>query len=138
MRLCHTTTDDGLDGILSTGVIETRWHCTLGDGSVLEAIWLASSPDGWLRTTDSVGAKATTHRVEVSLPDDEVTSWAELKKDPLLPWAMARQLDATANRNGIRSDPTSWFVIRRPILRDEWIEIRRIADDHVVWPAVSP
>jgi hypothetical protein len=138
MKLHHATTDDGLKGILSTGVIETRWRCTLDDGSVIEAVWLTSSPDGWLRMTDSVGAKATTHRIEVSLPDDEVTSWAELKKDPLLPSAMARQYDVTANMHGKRSDPDSWFVIRRPIPRHEWIQIRRIADDLLVWPEEFP
>jgi hypothetical protein len=133
MKLHHTTDEVGIDGIISSGVIKTTWRCKLDDDSMIELVWLTSRPDGWLRT---VGPKTTTHRIEVSLPDHEVMSWAELKRNPLLPWAMARQFEVTANMHGIRSDPESWYVINRPIPLQEWIEIRQISDDRLIWPVL--
>lgn len=130
VRLHHTTGDNGLRGILADRAIVPVPR-SRDDGSEICAVWLSDQCDGWIRTNASVGAEATTIRITVDVPDDEIVPWDEWKVKNLT-WAAADVFEKVAYRNRL-GKPSTWQVIERPIPSREWIEIIRIEDEQVVW-----
>ena len=125
MRLHHTTGENGLKGILADRFIVPKPR-RLSDGTEIQAVWLSDQYDGWMRTTAFVGAEATTTRITVELPDDEVVSWEKWKVKLSLPAQDALENAAYRWKLG---QPSTWQVIERPISSREWIQIVRIADE---------
>ncbi len=133
MRLYHTTGDNGLKGILADRCIvpKPRW---LSDGTKIQAVWLSDQCDGWIRTAASADAEATTARITVELPDDEIISWEKWKVK--LPWPAQDAFEKSAYRWKL-GQPSTWQVIERPISSREWVQIVRIADEKVLWQPSS-
>jgi hypothetical protein len=132
MRLHHATGDDGIRRIIGSRSITPTWHCRMDDGSEMTLIWLCDRPDGWVRSIATDGAEATTHRITVEVPDNQVTSWDQLKQSPGFPWRIPKVLEDSAIRDEL-GIPSAWFVMARPIPDSEWIEISRISDGRVIW-----
>jgi hypothetical protein len=80
-----------------------------------DVVWLTSDPH---RNADShglAGSKVdkTAVRITVDVPESEVRAW--------IPWSRQRYITkawASALEAGKR--PDQWFVVERPVTRDEW------------------
>ena len=123
MRLYHTTGDDGLRGSLDSQYIPL----SVRD----QVVWLTNHKEGWIRRKASVGAEATTTRITVELPNDEVHSWDEWKAVKFSPEAQSGL--ETSARSWNYGEPSTWYVIERPVPCREWVQIVRIADEAILW-----
>ena len=124
MRLFHATGVNGLLGILDNN------QC-IAVSVRDQVVWLTDHKESWIRRQASIGAEATTARITVELRDDEVIPWDKWREVKFSPEARSG-LETSARSRGY-GDPSTWYVIERPVPCREWVQIVRIADAEIVW-----
>lgn len=119
--LHHLTTKAGLDGILGSGAIAATWPRVLPGWPWRRVVWLTTQPDpnrqGWkVDQTFEV-------RFTVDVPDQEADAWSACKAE--LPNNAVSALERWGN-------PADWYVVRRPILKTEWIEVIDLTTNELI------
>jgi hypothetical protein len=119
MPLYHLSDAQGLSGILTEGVIRATWPRETSEEIGTRVVWLTTrldSDQGWNVNRDVCG------HIEVSVPESDVVPWSVYRSE--LPFGTVSGLETSAKAwsNG-KSDPSTWFVVRRDIPQSEWVAV---------------
>jgi hypothetical protein len=118
VELHHLTTAKGLAGAEAVGAIEPTWPTETSEAFPTRVVWLTSEPDperqGW---SGGAGRDPLTARITVDIHD--AIPWEELKRR--CPPEPVSGLETSARVWG--GDPATWYVVERPVVRDEWVRV---------------
>ena len=118
MELHHLTTALRFAAIDAAGEIEPTWPPATSEAFPTRVVWLTSEPDPAKRGLKIRGeGEPTTVRITVDVPD--AILWDEWKRrcspEPV------SGLETSARAWG--GDPATWYVLERPIGREEWVSV---------------
>jgi hypothetical protein len=132
MRLYHFTSEYHLSRILATGVLRvTDPNLMVEPLAGSGVVWLLDMPDPWddnLDASHGLTEAKTAVRITVDVPD--ARAW--------LDWLTSRVFQPTwvqaiIDTGGGVDAARHWWVVPRPIPRPEWIEVRNMRTDELLW-----
>jgi len=115
---------------LTEGFIRATWPRKTSEAIATRVVWLTSSLDadqGWNVNKNISGY------IEVAVLDSELVPWSVYRSE--LPVGTVSGLEASARFHG-HGDPSTWFVVRRDIPRNEWVKV--VSDGQIVVPSTEP
>jgi hypothetical protein len=129
MYLYHFTSGWHLSAIAQAGVINVTEsnHSMLQSGAAPDVVWLLDTPEVGHDHGLGAGDFKRTMRITV---DVEAVKWTD--------WEYAKSMDPDWRRallSGVGGEEAAehWWVSLEPIDRSNWVEVRDVLADQVLW-----